>query len=191
MKQVREKLILVTGGVRSGKSSFAESLAGKLGDNITFIATAQALDREMGERIAQHRAGRPIHWKTIEEPYQVEQIINEVGSKTDVILVDCLTLLVSNLMQDYGEEVFNRSLADEIMKVIDRITGASLQCRGTVIIVSNEVGLGLVPANPMGRFFRDILGKANQKIAAQADRVYLLVAGIPMQIKGNRHEKDY
>lgn len=191
MNRIKEKLILVTGGVRSGKSSFAESLAGKLGKKIAFIATAQALDREMEERIAQHRSARPLYWKTIEEPYQVQKIIRENSKRMDVILLDCLTLLVSNLMQDYREENFNQDLADKIMKAVDEIIRESLKCQGTVIVVSNEVGLGLVPVNPMGRFFRDILGKANQRVAAKSDLVYLLVAGIPMQIKGNRYENHH
>ena len=186
MSQIREKLILVTGGVRSGKSSFAESLAGRLGKKIIFIATAQALDKEMKERIAQHRSTRPRHWKTVEEPYRVQQIIQENGPRMDVVLVDCLTLLVSNLMQDYREENDNQKLADRILQTVDEIIRESLRCQSTVIVVSNEVGMGLVPANPQGRFFRDVLGKANQRIAVQADRVYLLVAGIPVQVKGKQ-----
>ncbi len=187
MEKNKPKLILITGGVRSGKSSFAETLAGNLGQKIAFIATAQSLDKEMENRIAQHRANRPIHWKTYEEPYRVTQVIQKVEQKTEVILIDCLTLLVSNLMQDYQEGVSNKSLADNIIGEIGEIVRESLKCSATVIIVSNEVGLGLVPANPMGRFYRDILGKANQMIASQSDWVYLLVASIPMQIKGNNH----
>ncbi len=188
MSQVKPKLILITGGVRSGKSVFAEKLAGKFGKKITFIATAQPLDREMAERIAQHRASRPVQWETYEEPYQVSQVIQKVGQKTEVILLDCLALLVSNLMQDYQEKTSNQKLADNIIGKIDEIVREALRCSATVIIVSNEVGLGLVPANPMGRFFRDILGKANQIISSSSDQVYLMVAGIPLLIKGKSDE---
>ena len=187
MKNRKPGLILITGGVRSGKSTFSEKLAEKLGKSVTFIATAQSLDEEMTERIAQHRSGRPVHWKTYEEPHQVESVIKEVGLKTEVILIDCLTLLVSNFMQEYQEKSLNQELADKITGKVEEIIKESLKCPSTVIIISNEVGLGLVPANPMGRFYRDILGKANQMIASQSDWVYLLVAGIPMQIKGNHH----
>jgi len=188
MKQKRPKIILITGGVRSGKSSFAEKLAGNIGRKITFIATAQALDEEMTNRITKHQSNRPKHWETYEEPYQVAQVIQKVGEKTEVVLIDCLTLLVSNLMQDYREDTSNNHLAKNIIKQMKKIVRESLQCTATVIIVSNEVGLGLVPANPMGRFFRDILGQANQIIGADADRVYFMTAGIPLLIKGKSDE---
>ena len=186
MKQDKPKLIFITGGVRSGKSSFAESLASKIGEKITYIATAQALDEEMSERITEHRKRRPKNWQTYEEPYQVEKIIQEIGHKTDVILIDCLTLLVSNLMSDCPDEQSRKNLSSKIKVKINVIVNEALKCQASVIMVSNEVGLGLVPTNITGRFFRDILGQANQAIALNADRVYLMVAGIPMLIKGKR-----
>jgi len=188
MKQKRPRIVLITGGVRSGKSSFAEKLAGKISRKVTFIATAQALDADMTERIAKHQSNRPKHWETYEESYQVAQIIQKVGEKTEVVLIDCLTLLVSNLMQDYREDILKNNLAKSIIKQIKEIVRESLQCPATVIIVSNEVGLGLVPANPMGRFFRDTLGQANQIIGADADQVYFMTAGIPLLIKGKIDE---
>ena len=188
MKQKRPKIVLITGGVRSGKSFFAEKLAGNIGRKVTFIATAQALDEEMTDRIAKHQSNRPKHWETHEEPYQVVQVIQKVGEKTEVVLIDCLTLLVSNLMQDYREDESNNHLAKKIIKQIKEMVRESLQCSATNIIVSNEVGLGLVPANPMGRFFRDILGQANQIIGADADHVYFMVSGIPLLIKGESNE---
>jgi|LDZT01.1.fsa_nt_gi adenosylcobinamide kinase/adenosylcobinamide-phosphate guanylyltransferase len=183
------KLVLITGGVRSGKSTFAQNIAENFGKKITFIATAQALDKEMKERIAKHKANRPKHWETHEEPYQVAKVISRTGQGSDVIVIDCLGLLVSNLMQDYQEKGFNNLLADNIIKNIQEIVAEALKCPATVIIVSNEVGLGLVPENAMGRFFRDILGQANQLIATNADRVYLMVTGIPLLIKENNDEK--
>jgi len=185
------KLVLITGGVRSGKSTFAQNMAEGFGKKITFIATAQPLDKEMKQRIESHKANRPKHWETREEPCQVAKVISKTGQNTDVILVDCLGLLVSNLMQDYQEKVFSNLLADNIIKNIQEIIAEALKCPATVIIVSNEVGLGLVPENAMGRFFRDILGQANQLIASNADKVYLMVTGIPLLIKGNNNEKHF
>jgi len=189
MKQKRPKIVLITGGVRSGKSSFAEKLAGSIGRKVAFIATAQVLDEEMTERIAAHQSNRPKHWETHEEPYQVAQVIQKVGEKTEVVLIDCLTLLVSNLMQDYQERLPNQNLTDSIIGEIKEIIREAAQCPARVIIVSNEVGLGVVPANPMGRFFRDILGQVNQIIASSSDQVYLMVAGIPLLIKGKSDEE--
>ncbi len=188
MEKHKPKLILITGGARSGKSSFAESLAQKMSENIVYIATAQVLDEEMRERISEHRKRRPKNWKTYEEPEQVDGIIQEIGAKAEVIIIDCMTLLISNLISDYNEESSREIFASKVEEKIEHIIEASLKCQATVIIVSNEVGSGLVPANPTGRFYRDILGQANQSIARNADLVYLLVAGIPLLIKGNRDE---
>jgi len=189
MEKRLPKLILITGGVRSGKSTFAQNMAESFGKKISFIATAQALDKEMEERIAKHRANRPKDWVTREEPHQVAKVISADGQNKDVILIDCLGLLVSNLMQNYPEKTANSMLADEIVENIQEIVAEALKCPATVIIVSNEVGLGLVPENTMGRFFRDILGQSNQLIASNADKVYLMVAGIPLLIKENNDEK--
>lgn len=195
MKKKIPKLVLITGGVRSGKSVFAQNLAESIGGKITFIATAQALDEEMEERIAKHKDSRPKHWETQEEPYEVAKIISRVGKNADVILIDCLGILVSNLTQDYQEKTSNNMLAmlavlaDNIIKNIQEIVREALRCPSTVIIVSNEVGLGLVPENALGRFFRDILGQSNQLIASNADIVYLMVAGIPILVKEDSDEK--
>lgn len=188
MNQYKPKLILITGGVRSGKSSFAESLAMKIGGEIAYIATAQALDEEMTRRIAAHRQMRPKTWKTYEEAYQVERVIREIGYNVDVILIDCLTLLVSNLISDIKEGTSQLEMSTKIREKIEIIIREALQCEASVIIVSNEVGMGLVPTNPLGRFFRDTLGQVNQTIALNADQVYLLVAGIPLLLKGNPYD---
>lgn len=188
MEKHKPKLILITGGARSGKSSFAESLAQKMSENIAYIATAQMLDEEMRERIAEHRKKRPKNWKTYEETEQVDRIIQDIDAKTGVIIIDCMTLLVSNLISDYNEESPREMFASKVKDKIEQIIEASLKCQATVIIVSNEVGSGLVPANPIGRFYRDILGWTNQSIARNADLVYLMVAGIPLLIKGNKDE---
>lgn len=188
MEKYKPKLILITGGARSGKSSFAESLAQKMSENISYIATAQALDEEMRERITEHRKRRPKNWKTYEEPEQVDGIIQEIGAKAGVIIIDCMTLLISNLISDYSEKSSKDIFASKVQEKIEHIIEASLECQATVIIVSNEVGSGLVPTNHIGRFYRDMLGKANQRIASHSDLVYFMVAGIPLLIKGNKDE---
>lgn len=188
MIKQKPKLILITGGARSGKSTFAESLAQKMGEHITYIATAQALDEEMRERIAEHRKRRPINWQTIEETAHVDKIINDTGTQAGAIIVDCMTLLISNLISDFNGKSSKDTFTSKVREKIEHIIEASLKCQATVIIVSNEVGSGLVPTNSTGRFYRDILGQANQFIARNADLVYLLVAGIPLLIKGNKDE---
>lgn len=194
MKENKPGIILVTGGARSGKSTFAERLAGEIGEKVVYIATAQGLDEEMCQRIKNHQSKRPSHWVTIEEPYQVGKVIGEKSYDADVIIVDCLTLLVSNLMknyQDHKRQEDNQKITDDIIHTIEKMIQEGLKCKATVILVSNEVGSGIVPGNPIGRFFRDMLGQTNQMIARKADHVYLMVSGIPVLIKGRRDEKHF
>lgn len=188
MKQDKPKLILITGGVRSGKSSFAEALAQELGSKIAYIATGQALDEEMAERIAKHRQMRPQHWQTYEEPVQVEKMIPEISSTAEIIILDCLNFLVANLMSDYEEGESKEPLVSKIRDKIDALVAEALKSSAAIIVVSNEVGSSLVPTNSAGRFFQEQLGQANQAIALHADLVYLMVAGIPLLIKGARDE---
>lgn len=172
-------IILVLGGARAGKSSFALRLAEEhLADGpAAFIATAQALDDEMAQRIARHREERSPDWITIEEPYQLDEALVQTASAS-VVIVDCLTLFVSNwMMREPDEskcEVILREIAERFLSTAQT---------NTVICVSNEVGLGVVPGTSMGRGFRDLLGRVNQQFAEAASHVYLLVAGIPMRIK--------
>ncbi|HNR65933.1 MAG TPA: bifunctional adenosylcobinamide kinase/adenosylcobinamide-phosphate guanylyltransferase, partial [Atribacterota bacterium] len=142
MEKQKPKLILITGGARSGKSSFAESLAQKMGENIIYIATAQALDKEMRERIAEHRKRRPKNWQTVEETVQVDKVIKKVGTQTEVIIIDCMALLISNLISDFNEKSSKDIFASKVQEKIEHIMEASLKCQATVIIVTNEVGSG-------------------------------------------------
>lgn len=173
---MKPKLILVLGGARAGKSTFAlrlaEDHAGE--DTVTFIATAEALDDEMARRIARHREERPPHWVTIEEPYDLDRaLIHALDSR--VVLIDCLSLFVSNWLLR-GEDSKLESTCQSFLATVRSQTQ-------TLICVSNEVGLGLVPDNPLGRIFRDLLGRVNQQFAEAADEVYLLVAGLPLRLK--------
>jgi adenosylcobinamide kinase/adenosylcobinamide-phosphate guanylyltransferase len=179
---VSESLILILGGARSGKSKYAEALAGQLGQQVLYIATAEAQDDEMAERIAVHRQRRPVHWQTLEAPRNVGAALATIEREPEVLLLDCLTLLVSNLvltLEDQPQELIEAAVQAEIKAII----AAQVERGVPLIIVSNEVGLGLVPPYPLGRLYRDVAGRANQYVAAQADRVLFIVAGLPLTVK--------
>lgn len=169
------KITLILGGARSGKSSYALSLARRY-KKVAFIATCQGLDKEMRERIKLHKETRPKHWDTFEEPVELTKLLKKMNNSFDCIIIDCLTLLVSNLIL----------AANSQKQVIEKIQESLLvlnKKRARIIFVSNEVGLGLVPANKLGRDFRDIAGKVNQLVAHQADEVFFMVAGLPLNMK--------
>jgi len=187
-------LTLILGGARSGKSRHAEQIAKDTGKRVLYVATAQAQDEEMQNRIAAHQQARPATWQTVEAPVNVGLAINAAlqTRPTDVVLVDCITLLMSNLiLQGLSEEELNdpnvqidQTAAQERANIeIDALLDAFRASRIPWIVVSNEVGWGLVPAYPLGRLYRDLLGWANQRMAAAADEVYLLVAGLPINVK--------
>jgi len=180
----RGKLIFITGGARSGKSSFAEKIAAKTSKEVAYIATGQPLDDEMKIRIKKHKDRRPTNWKTYEEPIEVRELVSRLGLEKEVILIDCLTLLVSNLLLRKENKVGDPKWEEEILLEIKRLVENSYKVPAQVIIVSNEVGMGLVPDNPLGRVYRDILGRANSIIADKADEVFMMVSGIPLKIKG-------
>lgn len=185
-----KKLTLVLGGVRSGKSAYAQGLAEKTGERVLFVATAQAGDDEMRRRIEAHQRARPSFWRTLETPTRIaDAIIGQIGG-ADVVLLDCVSLLVSNLLEmavGEGREIDSESLSLAEALVDGEIEALLALCRkgrAGFVLVSSEVGLGFLPTNPLGRAYGDLLGKANQKIASQADAVYLMVAGLPLEVKG-------
>ena len=177
------KITLLLGGARSGKSSYAQSLAEEIGKSVTFIATGEALDDEMSARIQKHRAERPSNWETLEAPLDIASHTQQI--KSEVVILDCITLLVSNLlMQFVKDDLVNEApFTLAIQKEIEELINAIHEQKQDWIIISNEVGLGLVPPYQMGRVYRDWLGWANQRLAREADKVILMVAGIPMVIK--------
>ncbi|MDO8673181.1 MAG: bifunctional adenosylcobinamide kinase/adenosylcobinamide-phosphate guanylyltransferase [Dehalococcoidia bacterium] len=182
------KLVLITGGARSGKSTFAEDLAKRLGRRVLYVATAAALDGEMRERIAEHRRLRPADWRTIEATSDVGPAMAAGIADAEVVLIDCLAVLVSNLMMGESNEIEEERLDEPVLeramrREIAGILDVARSSPASFILVSNEVGLGLVPAYRSGRLFRDLLGRANQIVAAEADEVYLVVAGIAIDIK--------
>ena len=177
------KIILVTGGCRSGKSRFALERAEATGASRLYLATAPVLDSEMEERIARHRAERATRqWETCEEQLELARVLRE-NPTFDVVLCDCLTLWVNN--QFYQAELECTVLGeDEIAATTATLIEEARRHPGTVIFVTNEVGLGIVPAEPLARRFRDCAGRCNQTMAAAADEVYFCVSGIPLKIKG-------
>ncbi len=175
-----KRLTLITGGARSGKSRFAIELARQRGgEAVLFVATAQPLDDEMRARIEKHRADRPRAWKTLEASRALARALPE--NRARVVLVDCVTLWVSNILLECGDKA-----EAEMTREVDELLAWYRDSKIELIIVTNEVGAGIVPERALARTYRDLLGAVNQKIAAAADHVYLLVAGIGIEIKSPR-----
>ena len=177
------KMILVTGGARSGKSSFAERLALKIGDGrAAYIATAQIFDDEMNFRVKLHRRRRGDNWTTFEAPFAAEEKISVAGKNFGAILFDCVTLYVSNFLcnADTDDE---KILYDNLRGLIGKLIDAAQSSDAVTIFVTNEVGAGIVPENKLARRFRDLAGLANQMLVAQADKVFLCVAGLAVDVK--------
>jgi adenosylcobinamide kinase/adenosylcobinamide-phosphate guanylyltransferase len=190
---MEKELILILGGVRSGKSDYAQHYAQKKANSVVFIATAEAGDDEMAARIAMHKLKRPSHWKTIEAADTIGKVLVSLSCDVEVVIIDCLTMLISNIMGEENGEKVQEEHRKRIHKEIEDILCAYEKGSTTLIIVSNEVGMGIVSPTPMGRFFRDELGTANRLIAEKADRVLLMVAGLPVDVKGlmfNPHQSS-
>jgi adenosylcobinamide kinase / adenosylcobinamide-phosphate guanylyltransferase len=178
-----KKLTFILGGARSGKSSYAQRLAGEWSQSVLYVATAEAGDDEMKHRIEAHRAERPGTWRTLEAPTHVGQAITEHAGNAEVILLDCLTLLANNVIVPLPEPVTYEAAEEALMKEVDALLDAYALGTAAWVVVSNELGLGLVPLYPLGRVYRDALGRANQKLAAAADEVLFMVSGLPMKVK--------
>jgi len=177
------KTTLIIGGARSGKSTYAQEMAIKSGVPVLFVATAEAGDEDMRKRIEAHRRSRPTDWATLEATTHIgSQIAKNIG-KAKLVIVDCITLLVSNIFMQY-DDTTDADIAEKgTMAEIEELTDCMDRIEADFIIVTNEIGLGLVPADRVSRLYRDILGRANQRLAQHVDEVYLLTAGIPLAIK--------
>jgi adenosylcobinamide kinase / adenosylcobinamide-phosphate guanylyltransferase len=178
------KLTFLLGGARSGKSAYAQTLAAERGRAVLYVATAEPGDEEMAERIAAHRASRPANWRTLEAPRNVGRAIAGALGEADLVLVDCLTLLASNVISPLPETAQAAEAEAVLDAEVEALLATCRASRAEWIVVSNEVGSGLVPPYPLGRIYRDALGRANQRIAAAADEVVFLVAGLPLKLKG-------
>ncbi|NQU95017.1 MAG: bifunctional adenosylcobinamide kinase/adenosylcobinamide-phosphate guanylyltransferase [Candidatus Omnitrophica bacterium] len=170
------KFIFIIGGARSGKSRYGQDLAKSMGGKIAFVATCVPGDKEMKKRVALHKSSRPRHWTTIEEPKNLKSVLGALKNKFDVVIIDCLGILVSNLLASGSSE---KQIQNEIASVANVLSKSGTSS----IVVSNEVGGGIVPDNALARKFRDILGLANQVMADSADDVILMQSGIPVTIK--------
>ena len=181
------KNILITGGARSGKSRFAQELALRSGKPVLFVATATAGDEEMRERIEEHRRTRPATWSTLEATTHLGSQISQKIGGARVVIVDCITLLVNNIFSQCtdqtGEQIDAPLTEKKVTSEINELVECIEHLDASFIIVTNEVGMGLVPANKVGRLYRDLLGKANQVLAQYVDETYLMVAGMPVKIK--------
>ncbi len=177
------RLVLILGGARSGKSDYAQRRAAATGMPVTYVATATAGDPDMVRRIARHRQDRPAGWATVEQPRGLGPVLRDLGG-SGVIIVDCLTMLLTNVLLDGVDEPAAVTAAEADIAEFMKAARAARDAGSLVLVVSNEVGLGLVPPYPLGRLYRDVLGRANQALAAVSDEVCLMVAGIPLTIKG-------
>ncbi|MBF0571048.1 MAG: bifunctional adenosylcobinamide kinase/adenosylcobinamide-phosphate guanylyltransferase [Candidatus Omnitrophica bacterium] len=177
-----KKMVFIVGGARSGKSSHAVNLAKSGGQKVIFLATCTFYDDEMKERIKRHQGSRPASWEVITEGQKIGDVLEKFSSPTTTILVDCLGMWVANLMEFHPQD---ESLEAEF----EKFTRAITEAQGLVIVVSNEVGCGVVPPTAMGRRFRDLLGRLNQIMAQVADEVILMQLGIPTKLKGKRTDQ--
>jgi len=185
------RMIYITGGARSGKSRFAEDTAAGGGQPVTYIATAVACDGEMADRIARHRSSRPDNWETVEAWKDLGAVFADI--RKGWVLMDCVTVMVTNLILEEPGIDWDHALtvpAETADRIEERVMGEIAELLsgidahdGTVIVVSNEVGLGLAPAYPLGRIFRDIAGRVNQRLAEKADEAWMLFSGIPLRLK--------
>lgn len=177
------KFIFILGGARSGKSRYAVQLAKKLSQKVAYIATCTEPDAEMRKRIKLHRVSRPRQWKLFEEGKNIASVLAKLSSNYEVALLDCLGLFVSNLL---AASLKDKQIETKIKQLIRAIGKSNF----TTILVSNEVGAGIVPENPLARRFRDLVGLANQMFAKKADEVILMQAGIPLKIKGKSRVRE-
>ena len=169
--------VFITGGARSGKSRLAEELALGQGAPLVYIATGMAGDREMAERIERHRARRGPDWRTVEEPLDLAGAISAAQGKCAAILVDCITLWLTNLLLTYDDAAI-------VLKEVELLVRLLPTLETPLLLVSNEVGMGIVPENRLARTFRDLAGEANELLAGAADEVYVMFSGLPLKLKG-------
>lgn len=181
-------MILITGGARSGKSALAERLAARHGDNVLYIATSVVTDDEMARRVRLHQESRPLHWRTWEGYRDLGKVIADEAAADKAVILECITTMIANLLFDQAgdapaEQMDFPAIEAAIQQQIDELIAACLRSASPVYLVTNELGMGIVPENRLARHFRDIAGRVNQRLAAAAESVYLVVSGIEVKIK--------
>ena len=172
-----KKVIFITGGCRSGKSRYALDYANRHFSKKLYLATCEVLDQEMAQRVENHKKMRGPEWQTVEEPLEVVEKVRRYGDEAEVVLLDCITLWLSNLLLKWDDD-------SKVTGEVDRLIKTLKKSQASFLIVSNEVGMGIVPADPLSRRFRDLSGTANQRIAEVADTLILMVSGLPIFLKG-------
>jgi adenosylcobinamide kinase/adenosylcobinamide-phosphate guanylyltransferase len=172
-----KKVIFITGGCRSGKSRYALDYANRHFSKKLYLATCEVLDQEMAQRVENHKKMRGPEWQTVEEPLEVVEKVRRYGDEAEVVLLDCITLWLSNLLLKWDDD-------SKVTGEVDRLIETLKKSQASFLIVSNEVGMGIVPADPLSRRFRDLSGTVNQRIAEVADTVILMVSGLPIFLKG-------
>ena len=182
----KDKFVLVLGGARSGKSEFAEQLVSEAPGPITYVATAAVGDEEMRQRIDIHRQRRPATWRTVEETHWLPEVLDRYGREPGIILIDCMTVWTTNLLLDESlphEGASDMEKEQFILQQAKFLAQQAVACTSKVVVVANEVGLGVVPPYPLGRLFRDVAGRVNRCLAEKADQVYFVVAGLAVDVK--------
>ncbi|TQI80160.1 adenosylcobinamide kinase /adenosylcobinamide-phosphate guanylyltransferase [Serratia fonticola] len=181
-------MILITGGARSGKSSLAERLAAAASERVLYIATSVVTDEEMAERVRKHRQARPAHWRTWEGSEQLAHVIEQQAAAGEAVILECITTLIANLMFTLTgdipvEQIDFDTVETRIQQHIDELLAVCARSPAAIYLVTNELGMGIVPENRLARHFRDIAGRVNQRLAAAAESVFLVVSGIEVKIK--------
>ena len=186
--EAKQGITFVTGGARSGKSAYAVELAKRSGESVVYLATAEPIDNEMRERIARHRAERPAEWRTIEEPLALARRIEDEVEPGSTVIVDCMTVWLGNVLEHHDQKTTNAYALGEV----ERLARVTADRQHSLIVISNEVGGGIVPADPLTSAYRDLLGEVNQRLAAMTGTVVLLVSGIPVDLKSisKNHEES-
>jgi adenosylcobinamide kinase / adenosylcobinamide-phosphate guanylyltransferase len=182
-----KKIVLLLGGARSGKSHYAQEMAKNMAERVLFVATAEAGDEDMRHRIENHQRSRPAAWRTLEATTGIGDRIEDEIQDEQLVIVDCITLLINNIFCHYDQkqfEVIEDSIIEkEVVAEVNELLKCIQKVDASFIIISNEVGLGIVPDNRMGRLYRDFLGRVNQMLAQAATEVYFMMAGIPLRVK--------
>lgn len=179
------KFIFILGGIRSGKSSFAQEMAIKTGrEPVIYLATALPIDQEMDLRIKKHADSRPSHWTTVESPYEADRKLVSLCREPGIIILDCVSVFIANLLiSGHDRGIHSEAIEKEIINRLSHMISEIKKSPAVVIAVANEVGMGLVSEYPLGRVYSDVAGRVNQLLAREVDEVYFLIAGIPMELK--------